>query len=239
MEFTQVLSERSSVRDFRATEVPAALINEILNEALKSPSWSNTQPYRVAVATGERRDQLARDLKSRYDEVSALQGQPTWKQAIMSWVRGALPDGDYKPILKYPEELQRRRVETAKGLYRQLGIGREDRKARDAQTGKNFEFFGAPVVMFIFVHEGLGVYSALDAGLFLQSLMLAATDRGLGTCAQGALAMWRSPVARAFDIPPKYNLLCGLSLGYPSDHAVNQFQPDKRTLEEILLPGRD
>ena len=110
--------------------------------------------------------------------------------------------------------------------------------ARDRQMRRNFEFFGAPTAVFVFVHRGLREYSILDSGVLLQTLMLAAQVRGLGTCAQGALAIWAGPVRAEFDVPDDYALICGLSIGYPSEHPVNDFRPVRAPLDEILLPVR-
>lgn len=239
MEFSEVLHRRNSVRAFRSRPVPRAQIEELLEEALYSPSWSNTQPYRVAVATGDTVAALGRELSGKYRRASALQSAPWWRKPLMA-MGGVLPDGDFRAPMKYPPELQARRVATGKGLYQTLGIAREDHAARDAQMARNFVFFDAPAALFVFVHRKLGAYSVLDAGIFLQSLMLAATDRGLGSCAQGALALWRAPVERHFDIPADYQLLCGVSLGYPADEPVNRFRPERRGLEELALwPKQD
>lgn len=237
MEFLQVLEQRNSVRAFEDREVPEALLEQILAHALQSPSWSNTQPYHVAVARGAVLEDLRRQLGARFQRASELSRAP-WYRKLLAPFSGVMPDGDFKPILKYPPDLQPRRVATGKGLYEHLGIARDDHAARDAQMARNFAFFDAPVAMFLFVHKGLGHYSALDAGIFLQSLMLAATDAGLGTCAQGALALWRSPVEAHFSIPAPYQLLCGLSLGYPADQPVNRFRPGRISVEELCLPAR-
>ena len=101
---------------------------------------------------------------------------------------------------------------------------------------RNFEFFGAPTALFVFVHSGLREFSVLDAGIFTQTLMLSAHARGLGACAQGALATWAGPVREAFDVPPNYKLICGISLGYPSDHPVNQFNPGRAAAVKLRLP---
>lgn len=236
MEFSDVLRQRNSVRAFRRDPVPPDVIDGLLDDALWSPSWSNTQPYRVAVATGDIVEALRDELAEKYRRAGQLQRAPWWRKPILALRGGVLPDGDFRIPLKYPPELQARRVATGKGLYGTLGIGRGDHAARDAQMGRNFVFFDAPVAMFVFVHRKLGVYSVLDAGIFLQSLMLAATDRGLGTCAQGALGVWRSPVERHFEIPDDYKLVCGLSLGYPADESVNRFRPERRRREELVLP---
>ena len=238
MEFMDALHQRRSVRAFSDRPVPQALLHELLARALESPSWSNTQPYKVAVATGDVLEGLRTELSERFDAVSRWQRAPWWKKLAGLARGGVLPDGDFRPVLKYPEDLQPRRVETGRGLYQVLGIARDDHAARDAQMGRNFRFFDAPVAMFLFVHEGLGVYSALDAGIFLQSLMLAATDAGLGSCAQGALALWRSPLESRFQLPRRYKLLCGVSLGYIADEPVNRYRPARRSVEEILIPTR-
>jgi nitroreductase len=116
-----------------------------------------------------------------------------------------------------------------------LGIGRKDHAAREAQMRKNFEFFGAPTAIFMFVHSGLREFSVLDAGIFLQTLMLSAHAHGLGTCAQGALATWAGPVRAAFQIPPNHKLICGVSIGYPSAHPVNQYDPGRGAPADLIL----
>lgn len=236
MEFKEVLLSRRSVRAFADTPVSREQVERLLGKALESPSWSNTQPYQVALAMGPELEALRSELSQRFAKLTRLQ-RASLPAKILAKIRGGVvPDGDFKPILTYPADLQPRRVATGLGLYKLLGIGREDKAARLEQMARNFRFFDAPVAMFIFVHEGLGVYSALDAGIFLQSLMLAAADEGLGSCAQGALALWREPVAAHFALPKHYKLICGLSLGHPLDTPINRFKPDRRTLDELLLP---
>jgi nitroreductase len=89
--------------------------------------------------------------------------------------------------------------------------------------------------LFIFTHKALGKFSASDAGLFMQSLMMSAHAKGLGTCAQGAVATWEDVVRKEFDIPKQYSLLCGLAIGYPSDHKINQFQAERINSAEIRI----
>lgn len=235
MDFDALLEQRRSIRDFSSRPVPNEVINTVLEQALKAPSSSNTQPYRIAVATGSLRNTLQEQFCSRFDTASKIQRMPFIKKLWFGLTSGVLPDGDFKTDTNYPAELKKRAVECGMGLYGTLGIARSDFAARQHQMKRNFEFFNAPVVMFLFVHGQRGVYSALDAGIFLQNLMLAASANGLGTCAQAALATWSGPVKQHFDIDPDYKMICGLSLGYPTDHKVNQFRPPKRTIEELCF----
>lgn len=219
-DWSEFVRSRRSVRDFRPEPVPDDVLRTVMDDALAAPSWSNTQPYRLAVATGERASRIRDALAQRIDEAAA-------------------PDSDFDIPLTYPQELQERRRATGFGLYGVLGIDRTDRPARDLQMRRNFEFFGAPTAVFVFVHEGLGAYSVLDAGFLMQTLLLSAHARGLATCAQGALAIWAGPVRDEFDVPDHYRLLCGISIGYASDHAVNVYDPGRPSVDELLIPPRD
>jgi nitroreductase len=151
------------------------------------------------------------------------------------FTRYGLPTSDYKVFRPYPKDLVPRQQKVGAELYGLLGIKRDDKEARQTQWARNYEFFGAPVELFIFTHSGLGEYSVSDAGLFMQNLMLGAHARGLGTCAQGAVALWADPIRKEFKIPKGYKLLCGIAVGYPSDAKVNGFRAERLPIEEIKL----
>jgi nitroreductase len=218
-DWSEFIRSRRSVRDFRPDPVAEDVLRAVIDDALAAPSWSNTQPYRLAVASGGQADRIRDALTQRFDDAEA-------------------PDGDFEIPFVYPDDLRERRRATGFGLYDVLGIERTDRAARDRQMRRNLEFFGAPTAIFVFVHEDLGAYSVLDAGFMMQTLLLSAHARGLGTCAQGALAFWAGPVRAEFDVPDPYRLICGISLGYASEHPVNQYAPDRPAVDEILLAGR-
>jgi len=216
-------------------DVPDSLIDELLTDAMTAPSWSNTRPYLVGIAKGEKRDRISKELLNRWEAAGkALKGGLLGKAKLL-FTRYGLPTSDYKVFRPYPKDLVPRQQRVGAELYGLLGIKRDDQVARQAQWARNYEFFGAPVELFIFTHSGLGEYSVSDAGLFMQNLMLGAHARGLGTCAQGAVALWADPIRKEFQIPKGYKLLCGIAIGYPSDHKVNSFQAERLSIEEIKL----
>lgn len=236
MEFSTALLKRRSIRSFSHKPVEDVIIQQILEQALESPSSSNTQPYKVAIATGETCADIGKELVSKYYAANKISNKPLPLKVLSAITSKDLPDGDFKPILgKYPPVFQERRVATGMGLYETLGIERHDRQARDDQMAKNFNFFDAPAALFFFVHPGMKHTGLVDLGIFMQSLMLSATDKGLGTCAQGALGMWRSPIEKHFNIPKDYKLVCGLALGYPTEDKVNDYRPSKISLDQLII----
>ena len=89
-----------------------------------------------------------------------------------------------------------------------------------------------------------------DHGIAAQSIMLGATERGLGGCILGALD--RTALREALDIPERYDILLVLALGKPKETVVlEDVGPDgdikyyrdessvhhvpKRSLEELIL----
>lgn len=235
--FHDVAYSRRSIRDFDSKPVPDALIDEILQDALTSASWSNTRPYRVAVATGEVRNRISAALKENGEAIAAMRSKKkgAWLKNLFTALK--VMRSEFRIPINYPEDLKRRQIELGKAMYGHYGIERGDAAARNREFVRNMEFFGAPVAVFFFVRKGMGVYSALDAGLLIQNLMLAAKARGLDTCAQGFLAFWSKPIRDEFEIPKGYKLLCGMSLGYASKSDRNNFVPPGVTPAEIKAPG--
>ena len=237
--FSRLVRDRYSVRDFLPDPIPDDVLEEILSDARYSPSWSNTRPYCLAIASGARRERLSAAYLRAFDASLGLQHRKPWAVAQGLLLRRGWPDGDFRTWGRYPDGLRERSVQVGASLYRHLGIARGDRPARDAQARHNCEFFGAPTVIWVFVHEGLLPFAAHDAGLMLQTLMLSAQAGGVGSCALGVLATWRHPIDVEFEIPKHYKLVTGLALGYPSEAGVNDFRAEHPPIDlaTARVPG--
>lgn len=215
MEVIDALRKRNSTRAFKPDPVPDDVLRRILAAAGEAPSWKNVQPYLLAVATGALCD--------------------TMRKELLEAIQTRMPNGDFPMIDDYPSPLKERARATGYGLYGVLGIQREDKEARVAQFNKNWAFFGAPVAIFCFVHEHLKEWGVLDAGFFLEALLLAATNEGLGSIPQASLGTFPDIVKKHFTVPPEYKLLCGVSLGYATDDVVNTFRPKRLDVDELLV----
>ena len=238
-EFSQFLASRRSTRDFLSTPVSPEVIEQILTDSLTAPSWSNTRPFKVAVASGDVRDRISAEFLSRWGVLSKIMRKGILNKLRIIYSRYGLPTSNRFIVKPYPAELKPRAERVGREMYETLGVTRGDRTARDQQWAKNYSFFGAPVELFIYVHKSLHIYAASDAGLMMQNLSLSAHAQGLGTCAQGAVAIWDDVVRKEFDVPKSYRLLCGVALGYPSDSAVNDFKANRLSVDEITLKPRN
>ncbi|MEY2673619.1 MAG: hypothetical protein RLZZ514_184 [Actinomycetota bacterium] len=235
-EFSKFAASRRSTRDFSSKPVPQELIDQIITDALTAPSWSNTRPFKIAVAQGEVRDRISAEFLKRWAALSKARTGGWLDKLRLAVTRYGLPTSNAGMAKPYVAELRPRAQRVGKELYAMLGVERGDAKGRDAQWARNYEFFGAPVELFIYVHKSLGIYAASDAGLMMQNLSLSAHAYGLGACAQGAVGIWDDVVRDEFDVPGEYRLLCGVAIGYPTDAKVNTFQAHRLGVDEVTLP---
>jgi nitroreductase len=65
------------------------------------------------------------------------------------------------------------------------------------------------------MHRDLGPADDLSVGMYLQTLLLALTARGLGTCVEVSIAGYPEIVRAQLAIPAELSILCGLAVGYP------------------------
>ena len=238
-EFSDFLASRRSTRDFKPDPVAPEIIDALLNDALTAPSWSNTRPFKVAIATGETRDRISAEFLNRWEALSTAMNGSLLDKLKFAIKRKGLPTSNRSIVKPYVPELKPRAERVGRELYGYLGIARGDKNARNQQWGKNYQFFGAPVEMFIYIHKSLHIYAASDAGLMMENLILSAHARGLGTCAQGAVNIWDDVVRKEFEIPKQYRLLTGMAIGYPSDESINSFKAHRLDASEIKFKPKD
>lgn len=234
-QITKFLASRRSTRDFLSDEIPSELLNQILEDALTAPSWSNTRPFMIANASGETKDRISEEFTKRWGYLSKNLRSGLIGKMKIAITRYGLPTSNRLISKPYSKDLKPRAFKLGADLYGHYGIQRNDRIARDNWWAANYKFFGAPTELFIYIHKSLGIFSANDAGLMLENLILSAHAHGLGTCLQGAAAIWDDVVRKEFDVPKNYRLLCGLAIGYPSSDKANDFKANRIAPSEILV----
>ncbi|WP_150305197.1 nitroreductase [Pseudomonas saliphila] len=193
--FDQVIFKRRSVRGFLPDEVPDDRLQEVFALAQQTPSNCNVQPWIVHVVSGQARNTLQEGLlaAARFPENM----HPDWPVDI-----------------KYEGVHRERQFDAAIQLYGAMGVERQDMAGRNEAFLRNFAFFDAPHVAFIFLPVPFDVRQATDCGMYAQTLMLAMTSRGIDSCAQGALTLYPDLVREQLGISAQQRLLLGISFGY-------------------------
>ncbi len=212
---TEALQRRISIRSFLPEPVSRETVHAILDSARWSPSGGNLQPWKVIAVAGAERDAVIA-LAAR----AHAAGQPG-------------EEGD-DPV--YPANLwepyRSRRFKVGEDMYALLGIPRTDRPKRLQQFARNFQFFGAPVALFLVIDRRMGRGQWAHLGMFMQSIALAAVEQGLGTCMQEAWSSLRGSLATHFALPSEEMIYCAIALGRPDPNApVNRLRSEREPVE--------
>lgn len=217
MNVTDAIRSRMSCRAFLDTPVPLDTLRDILETARQAPSGGNLQPWQVHVLAGRPLREFVALIRSKLP--AQPQGEGTEYPV-------------YPPHLKEP--YRSRRFKCGEDLYATIAIAREDKRARIAQFARNYEFFGAPAAMFFVIDRIMGADQWADVGMFMQSVMLLARERGLHTCPQEAWASWHRTVTEFLGVPAELMLFCGLAIGYRDESApINRLRTDRAPVEEF------
>jgi nitroreductase len=211
MKVSEAVERRVTIRAFLDRPVPGETVRDILTRAARAPSGGNLQPWRVY----------------------ALAGQPLadFKAIVKANPFGEAPEYDVYPANLW-EPFRTRRFQNGEDLYATIGIPREDKPARLRQLAKNGEFFGAPVGIFFCLDRKLGPPQWADLGMYMQNVMLLATERGLDTCPQEYWARYPKTVAGFLGLPDDHMLFAGMALGYrDASHPINRLQAARDAFE--------
>ena len=218
MNVSGAVASRRSIRAFTDQPVDRSLLERVLEKAQRAPSGGNTQPWHGLVLTGEPLQRLFARIADEFPKGRAAHA-PEYHV--------------YPPELDGAYETRRRGV--GEDMYGALAIPREDRAARLMCFARNFQAFGAPVLMLVHTPKYMGPPQWSDIGGWLQTVMLLLREEGLDSCPQEAWAVYAPQIREAVDIPADHTFFCGLSIGYRDpDAPVNRFPVARAALSESI-----
>ena len=219
MEFDDVLLGRRSIRGYKSDPVPKALIKEILQLAMRSPSSMNTQPWNFTVVTGETLDRIRAGNTERN-----LAGVPHSREFRI----GHAFEGVHRE----------RQVGVAKQLFAAMGIAREDKEGRQDWVLRGFRQFDAPVCIIITYDRELADSddTPFDCGAVTTALVNAAWSRGLGAVINSQGIM-QSPVVREHaNIPEGQVIMKAVAMGWPDDSfPANAVVSERKSVDEAAV----
>jgi len=216
MQFDDVLRGRRSIRGYKSDPVPKALIEEILELAMRAPSSMNTQPWNFTILSGAALDKIRAGNTERN-----LAGVPHSREFRI----GKAFEGQHRD----------RQVGVAKQLFAAMGIAREDKEARQDWVLRGFRQFDAPVCVIITYDRELADSddTAFDCGAVTTALVNAAWSRGLGAVINSQGIM-QSPVVREHaGIADDQVIMKAVALGWPDeDFPANAVVSERKSLAE-------
>jgi nitroreductase len=218
MDVFEAVDSRIACRAFLDKPVHLDIVRELIVRAQRAASGGNLQSWHVYALANEPLAQFKRIVAARIAKEDPRHMKSEY------------------PI--YPDPMfgayKERREAHGVQLYGSLGIDQTDGPARLAQFKKNFEFFDAPVALFIAIDRRLGPGQWADLGGYINSLAVLARGYGLDTCPQEAWARLYDTVGAFVNIPPEQMLFCAVAIGYGDrTHKANDFRSPRAELHEF------
>lgn len=190
---------RHSTRAFCVErQVPLSVLEECLALAQYAPSSTNIQPWRLTIASGEPLRRLSDKLV------------------------GAFQSGEPLQLADLPESFHKYRTELGKHVYGPNGynLSRDDKDGQLAILMQNFRFYNAPYVAVVCIPKYLNHPDLLSVGLYLQTLILLLTEKGLGTQVSVAPTGYPDIIKKELDIKEdeeELEVLCTLAIGWENE----------------------
>ena len=218
MDVFEAVDSRIACRHFLDKPVDLDIVKDLIVRAQRAASGGNLQSWYVYALTGaplaEFKDIVGKRIAAE-DPRHAKSEYPIY------------PDPMFSP---YKERREAHGVQ----LYGSLGIAQTDAVGRLGQYKKNFEFFDAPVALFITVDRRLGPGQWADLGGYIHALAFLARGYGLDTCPQEAWARLYDTVGDYLKLPDNEMLFCAVAIGYGDrKHKANDFRSPRAELDEF------
>jgi nitroreductase len=196
MDALECISTRKSIRRFKPNPIAREVLMEVIDIAKWSPSYKNSQPWEAVICSGAKKETLS-------------------KMLIELLTKDARPSPDVPAPQSWPPLEADRIEEHFKHRRATIGVDLRDPDHIKKIKKDNFQFYGAPHVIYLFQDASLSPWSLFDLGLFAQNLMLVAHAKGLGTVAQAFATDYAQEIKQFLTIPDSKRLILGMPIGYP------------------------
>ena len=218
MDVVEGILLRKSVRAYKSDPVPRKLLEDILETALRAPSWANTQPWEFIILGGKKLQRI---------------------KEVLTHVWGEVRRPDIPFPLKFPEPYITRQRNLGKKLFEMKGIPRGDRKRTREWYMEMARFFDAPNAILISIDSScyrmdnfINVWAPISCGFVAMTIALLATCHGLGTCLEVAPFAYPDIIRKKLGILDSKLMVLAIAIGYPDwDAPVNQFRSEREPLE--------
>ncbi|MDO4903639.1 MAG: nitroreductase [Limosilactobacillus sp.] len=214
MEFDKVIKKRKSVRMFNGDPVDQDLIVQVVEDAMQAPSWVNSQPWQVYCALEE----TTAIIKQTYHDNDAKGKKPAPELAVMP--RDEWADRPRENMKEWGHEIVHHFTDYD--------------EAHAVMSNASNILNATETLLVITVPKKSPEWSLVDAGAFAQTLMLSATNHGLGTLISYNSVRYADDLREILHIPDDERIVVGIEIGYPENDKINSFKSQRQPLENVL-----
>ena len=220
MDIVEAVNKRKSIRSYKSDPVPKEVLQELMELALRAPSWANTQPWEFAIVSGTKLEEIRQGFIQR--------GETEQSPDL------ARPRGFPEPYNSRRRTLSRRDADVMK-------LGQKDEDGDRWRRLRGSRLYDAPCVIIIYTdrslyqqEDNLNVWPVFDCGLIAENIMLLAVKFGLGTLPAIQIVKYPDVLRSVLGIPDSKLIVLGIGIGYPDwDYPLNQAYSQREPLDNV------
>ena len=205
--FKQLMIERHTSRKFTSQEIPKDILKDIISTSLLSPSWTNSQPWKLYIASGKALDEIKKIWLKNYE--TKVERKPDIPIAHR---------GEFS-------ELSQKNMGELSKTFKEF--------VNDDIMAYNYIMFNAPIVIYFTLNKGYSKWSAYDLGSISMALILAAKDRGIDSVIATSLVVFPDDLRKILKIPDNEDIIVGIALGYEEKCKANDYRAQKLKVEDV------
>ena len=196
-QLVRLMASRRSCRNYRDSDVPRGILEDLVKIGITAPSGSNSQRWTFTILpTRESVLKLGQQIGLFFRRLNRM-AERRWLRNLLKWVGKNQLDSYYRE--HYPSVKQ----------------GLEEWET----SGRDRLFHGATALIVVGARPG-GSCPMEDAMLATQNILLAAHSMGLGTCLIGFAVnaiQYDSSIKQDLNIPAEETIYSVIAIGYPDE----------------------
>ena len=209
--FKDLMKQRHSARAFLPKPIPEDILKDIISTSLLTPSWGNSQPWRIYVASGKTLEAIRSDWISKNKE--GIKGYSDIKHGHR---------------IDFSENCQKAMNDIDKLITETL----KNKEQKELWEANNI-LFNAPTIVYITIPKKRIDYCLFDSGAIEMSIMLAAIEHDVDSVPAYQAIKYPDVLRKHLKIPDDEDIVIGIALGYEDkENILGKIKPVKLTLEE-------
>jgi len=210
-DFKELMKQRHSARYFLSKPIPEEILKEIMSTSLLTPSWGNSQPWNIYVASGKTLEEIRKDWIAKNKE-------------------GAKGYSDINA--GHRTDFSERCQENMNKIMKKFTDALKDPNCKPLWDA-NIVLFNAPTVVYITVPKKRTEYNIFDTGALEMSIMLAAKEKGIDSVPAYEAIKYPDIIRKYTKVPENEDIIIGIALGYEDkDNDLSKIRSVKLTLDE-------
>ena len=212
LSFTEIMKQRHSARYFLSKPIPKEILKQIMETSLLTPSWGNSQPWNLYIASGATLEKIRKNWIEKNKEGNK---------------------GNTDIPVGHRNDFSERCQKCINDVVKYFGEVLNDPSGK-AVWDANIILFNAPTVVYITIPKQRTLYNLFDSGAIEMSVMAAAQEKGVDSVPAYEAIKYPDIIRKYIKIGDDEDIVIGIALGYEDkENPSSKIKAKKLSVDEL------